>query len=144
MSCNKTNIEFLNYLDGRLSIQKQEAIAEHLATCSACRKTLENLKEIYASIEIEKDEFTENPFLAAKIWNKLQNKPETPIIRMRKSAIASIAAVGIILGITIGTLFNTWISERNRYEQINSWTQIAEDYLPSEVFSPYDNLEINE
>ncbi|HZJ73762.1 MAG TPA: zf-HC2 domain-containing protein [Perlabentimonas sp.] len=147
MNCNKANIDFLNFLDGTLSESTQEAIKEHLATCNACKEKFENIKEIYTSIETQKDEFKENPFLAAKVWDRLQDKSKTsaaPIIAMRKSAIATLAAAGIAIGITIGTLFNTWVSERNSYEQINSWTQIAEDYLPSEMFSPYDNLEINE
>ena len=147
MKCTKTNIDFLTFLDGNLSQPVQEAIKEHLATCSACRQKLDNLKAVYTSIETQKVEFRANPFLASKVWAKLQDERITstaPIVTMRRPIIASIAAAGIVLGITMGTLFNTWISERNSYEQTNSWTQIAEEYLPNEVFSPYDNLDTNE
>ncbi|MDY0201437.1 MAG: zf-HC2 domain-containing protein [Bacteroidales bacterium] len=147
MNCKKINIDFLNFLDGNLSESAQEATKEHLAKCSDCRQKLENLKSVYTSIETEKDEFKANPFLASKVWAKLQDEhipSATPIITMRRTTIASIAAAGIVLGITLGALFNTWVSERNSYEQINSWTQIAEEYLPNEVFSPYDNLDTNE
>lgn len=146
MNCKKANKNLLSFLDENLSEPTQKAIKQHLTTCNACTQKLEDLKSIYTSIETEKNEFSPNPFLASVVWAKMQNKSNNhtaPVISMRKSMFVTLAAAGIALGITIGTLFNTWVSERNSYESSNNWTQIAEDYLPNEVFSPYDNLDTN-
>src|SRR5690554_2707632 len=113
MKCKEANINLLSYLDGELNTEQQSRVEQHLASCEQCQVALENLKQIYIDIKGEKEQYQPNPYLATKVWCRLQTGNQSvkvPVIPMRRSAIATLAAAGIALGIAIGTLFNTSVA----------------------------------
>lgn len=145
MKCKKSNINLLSYLDGELDQEQQKRFEQHLTSCEQCQKALENLKQIYTGIEQEKEEYQPNPYLAVKVWDKLQTSNKSakvPVIPLRRSTIVTIAAAGIAFGIAIGSLFSASLPNAQANAQ-DQWTQLADDYFPSDVFSPYENLDDN-
>ncbi|MDX9771136.1 MAG: zf-HC2 domain-containing protein [Tenuifilaceae bacterium] len=145
MKCKEANINLLSYLDGELNTEQQSRVEQHLASCEQCQVALENLKQIYIDIKGEKEQYQPNPYLATKVWNRLQTSNQSvkvPVIPMRRSAIAILAAAGIAFGIAIGTLFNASVADTNGNNQ-DQWTQLADEYFPSDVFSPYEILDDN-
>ncbi|NHB67256.1 anti-sigma factor family protein [Perlabentimonas gracilis] len=145
MKCKEANINLLSYLDGELNTEQQSRVEQHLASCEQCQVALENLKQIYIDIKGEKEQYQPNPYLATKVWNRLQTSNQSvkvPVIPMRRSAIATLAAAGIAFGIAIGTLFNASVADTNGNNQ-DQWTQLADEYFPSDVFSPYEILDDN-
>ena len=142
MSCKNKNINLIGYLDGELTPEQKQKVESHLASCQDCQNLLYTLKQTYGIIEQEKEQYQANPYLANKIWNKLQdnsNRVAAPIIPLRRTAIASIAAAGIAFGIAIGSLLNSSLTNVNDASS-NEWTQLADEYFPSDVFSPYEDL----
>jgi anti-sigma factor RsiW len=144
MKCKESNINLLSYLDGELDREKHDRLEQHLASCEQCQKALENVKHIYTGIEQEKEEYQPNPYLAAKVWDALHSKKSinVPIIPLRRTTIVTIAAAGIAFGIAIGSLFSASLSNADGNTQ-NQWSQLADEYFPSDVFSPYENLDDN-
>ncbi|MFP4556994.1 MAG: anti-sigma factor family protein [Bacteroidales bacterium] len=143
MKCKKVNKNMMGLLDGTLDSNMQGQIQNHLNSCTKCYKEFNALKDIYAAIEIEKDEFKANPFMAQKIWDRIhspQAKLSGIIIPIRRMAIASIAAAGIVFGIAIGSLLNNMLFNGGYNTTEQEWSQLADDYFPNQVFSPYDEL----
>jgi len=127
--------------------EKQIAMVQHLGSCQSCQEALGKLQGIYAVIDEEVKAFEPNPYLAAKTWGKIHTKQETvniPVIPLRRAHIITIAAAGIAFGIAIGTLLNASFSEDMNSPSEQSWTQLADDYFPSDVFSPYEELVDND
>ena len=147
MNCKEVNKNLLSFLDGDLKPEKQSRIEQHLANCERCSLALQNIKNIYSEINDEVDSLKTNPFLAQKVWNKVQanqSSSNVPVIPLKRSSIITIAAAGIALGIAIGSLLNSTVSINSNATSEQNWTQLADDYFPSEVFSPYENLPVNE
>lgn len=144
MNCKKTNTNFIDAIEKTLSNDEQEAFEQHIASCQTCSKSFQKVKEVYQSINAEVEEYAPNPLLAQKIWDRLSSKQnaESTIIPFTSRAVGSLAAAGIALGIVIGTLLNTSSATVSPNEE--QWTQLAEDYFPSDMFSPYDELQHND
>lgn len=146
MKCKEANINLLSYLDGELNTEQQGMVEQHLASCKQCQGALENLKQIYIDIiKGEKEQYQPNPYLATKVWDKIQTSNQTvkvPVIPMRRSTIATLAAAGLAFGIAIGTLFNASLADTNGNNH-DQWTQLANEYFPSDVFSPYEIFDDN-
>ncbi|HDP54796.1 MAG TPA: zf-HC2 domain-containing protein [Bacteroidetes bacterium] len=144
MNCKKTNTNFIDAIEKTLSNDEQKAFEQHIASCQTCSKSFQKVKEVYQSINAEVEEYAPNPLLAQKIWDRLSSKQnaESTIIPFTSRAVGSLAAAGIALGIVIGTLLNT--SSATVSPNDEQWTQLAEDYFPSDMFSPYDELQHND
>lgn len=146
MKCKEINNSFIYAIEKSLSSDEQSAFEKHLISCNSCSKSYQRFRNVYQSINAEVEEFTPNPFLAQKTWEKATantNVTRTPVVPFRRSAIVSIAAAGVALGIVIGTLLNSpsdsVINTKSEYYQ-----QLAEDYFPSNIYSPYEELEDND
>ncbi len=143
MKCNKVNKNMIGLLDNALDSNLQGKMQGHISSCTKCEKKLEALKDFYGAIEAEKNEYKANPFMAQKVWDKIhstQTKPTGVIIPLRRMAIASIAAAGIVFGIGIGSVLNSVLFNGDYNKQNQEWSQLADDYFPTEVFSPYEEL----
>lgn len=146
MKCKEANNNFINAIEKSLNTGEQSAFEMHLISCKSCSKSFRRFRNVYQSINTEVEEFTPNPFLAQKVWEKAtanSNAIKVPIVPFPRSAIVSIAAAGIALGIVIGTLLSTssqsTISTKSEY-----YLQLADDYFPSNLYSPYEELENND
>lgn len=147
MNCKEAHKNLLSFLDGELPREKQIAIEQHLSPCKSCQEALAKLQGIYAGIDEEVKAYVPNAYLASKVWSKVNSKHElvnVPVIPMRRAHIITIAAAGIAFGIAIGSLFNASLSENVNSTSEQNWTQLADDYFPSDVFSPYEELVDNE
>lgn len=147
MECKEVNRSLLSYLDGDLNPSTHNDIEQHIANCEACLLMLQKIKGVYTEINQEVDSLTPNPYLAQKVWDKVHsNQPNVsaPVIPFKRSTIITLAAAGIALGIAIGSLLNASLSVNTNVSNEQSWTQLADDYFPSEVFSPYDDLNTND
>ena len=145
MNCKKANTNYIDAIEKTLSHDEQKAFEQHITSCQTCSKSFQKVKEVYQSINAEVEEYAPNPFLAQKIWDRLSSKQnaESTIIPFTRRAVVSLAAAGIALGIVIGTLFNT-SSSSTVSPNDEQWTQLAEDYFPSDMFSPYEELKHND
>ncbi len=141
MSCKLSNINLLNYIDGDLDTEAQAKVKEHLENCLECQENFAHLKSIYGIIELEKQAINPNPFLSSRIW-EIVNQQHAPIIPLRRFTIATIAAAGLVIGIVIGSLFNSNTNISTTSSQ--AWEQLADDYFPGDSFSPYENLPENQ
>lgn len=133
-------------MDGELNDAKNTSIHQHIEKCESCAEVFQQIKDLYSTIEIEKKQFEPNPFLAQKVWSKVHSKSSaigSPIIPFRRLTVVSIAAAGIFLGIAIGSLFNMILPTQSKNAE-QEWSQLADDYFPSEIFTPYENLDNNE
>jgi anti-sigma factor RsiW len=147
MNCKEVNKNLISFLEGELNDAEQNSLQEHLNACSDCKKNLIQLEKIYSTIEIEKMEFNANPFMAQKIWDNMQSSESTfnaPVIPMRRSTIITIAAAGIAFGVAIGSLLNSTIFIQPNNTSEESWSQLADDYFPSDIYSPYEELNNND
>lgn len=147
MKCKEVNKNLLSFLDGELNKQQSEATDQHLAQCEACNRSYLRLKSIYSCIDDEIESYEPNPFLAQKIWDRIHTKESTiyaPVIPMRRTTIVTIAAAGIAFGIAIGSLLSSSVSTAPEGNTEQYWSQLADDYFPSEVYSPYEELNNNE
>lgn len=146
MKCKEINNSFIYAIEKSLSSDEQSAFEKHLISCNSCSKSYQRFRNVYQSINTEVEEFTPNPFLAQKIWEKATAKTntiKTPIVPFRRSAIVSIAAAGVALGIVLGTLLNS-SSQSTVNAKSEYYLQLAEDYFPSNLYSPYEELENND
>jgi anti-sigma factor RsiW len=147
MNCKEVNNNMLSFLEGNLNQEKESKMKMHLSGCSTCEKNLAKVKSIYQIIDEDKDSVEPNPFLATKVWEKVQSQKtsiEVPIIPLKRATIIYIAAAGIAFGIVIGSLLNTTLPHSENGGQEEYWTQLADDYFPNEVFSPYEQLDTND
>ena len=147
MNCKKVNKNLLSFLDGDLNPTSKNSIEQHIVACESCQLTLQNLRGIYSEINNEVDSVQLNPYIAQKVWDKLHVDHSTsivPIIPLRRSTIITIAAAGVALGIAIGSLLNSSVNSNSNTRNEQNWTQLANDYFPSDVYSPYEDLTIND
>lgn len=145
MNCKEVNNNFINTIEKSLSADKQSAFEAHLSSCASCTESYRRFRSVYQSINIEVEGLTLNPFLAQKAWEKATakvNAIETPIVPFRRSAIVSIAAAGVALGIVLGTLLNSSSPTVNTNSEYS--IQLADDYFPSNLYSPYEELDNND
>jgi len=146
MNCKDYNKLFLSYLDGELHPDLVSDIKRHIEGCKSCASELEGFKKVNMIIEEEKSEFEQNPFLAAKVIAKIQNKDvhtSQSNFSIKYLTIASLAAAGLVIGILIGTLYyssSTSVQENTEMAQV--WDQLADDYMPEVDNNPY-NVVIN-
>jgi predicted anti-sigma-YlaC factor YlaD len=145
MNCKEVNKNLLSFLDGELNEAQNTSIKLHIEKCHNCATVFQQIRELYTTIEIEKEQFEPNPFLAQKVWSKVHSHSSTiasPIIPFRRLTVVSIAAAGIFLGVAIGSLFNIIIPTQSIGNE-QEWSQLADDYFPNEIFTPYENLDNN-
>jgi anti-sigma factor RsiW len=145
MKCKEVNSNFINAVEKSLGTEEQSAFEMHLISCKSCSKSYQRFRNVYQSINTEVEEFTPNPFLAQKVWEKataITNTVKTPIVPFRRSAIVSIAAAGVAMGIVIGTLLSS-SSQSTVNTKSEYYLQLADDYFPSNLYSPYEELENN-
>jgi anti-sigma factor RsiW len=146
MNCKEVNKILISFLDGELNEAAQNSLQEHLNDCNECKKNLLQLEKIYSTIEIEKKEFSPNPYMAQKVWNKMQSSEstfKTPVVPMRRVTIITIAAAGVAFGVAIGSLLNSTIYNQPNNTNEQTWSQLADDYFPSDIYSPYEELNNN-
>lgn len=143
MNCKEAHKNLLSFLDGELQGEKQLAMEQHLSSCKSCQEALEKLQGIYAGIDAEVKAFEPNPYLASKVWSRIHSKQESvnvPVIPLRRAYIITTAAAGIAFGIAIGTLFSASSTSDVNSTSEQNWTQLADDYFPSDIFSPYEEI----
>ena len=147
MKCIEVNKNLLSFLDGELNEAKQKATETHIAHCEACQVALQKLKDVYTIIESEKESFKPNTFLAQKNLDRGDKKESSiynPLLPKRRLKVVTIAAAGIAFGIAIGSLLGSSVSSNSNNDSEQYWSQLADDYFPNEVYSPYDELNNNE
>lgn len=146
MKCKEVNSNLIAYIENEISLETRKLVDKHLSGCQVCQVALKNLSSVYQEIENEKAEFTHNPYLGVKIWSKLK-EPEfrtAPAIPIRRVTIAYIAAAGVFLGITLGTFLSNYLFDNNQTNDTETWTQLAEEYFPSNLYEPFAELNENE
>jgi predicted anti-sigma-YlaC factor YlaD len=147
MKCKEINTKFIEYLEKELNETQIQQFEGHISTCTNCKKAFNSFIRIYAEIEFEKNEFSPDPFLGQKIWSKIDVKEKSynsPILSIRRVAFTSIAAAGLFIGIIMGSLINSLILSSVNDEIEQSWTLLTEEYFPSEIYRPYEELANNE
>lgn len=147
MNCKSINKNLLSYLDGEMDKVSEKNIRDHLQICNTCQIALEKLKEVYLSIDLEKKAVETNAFMAQKVWDKIHNSHnlvDAPIIPMRRLTLVTLVAAGLALGIAVGSLLNSSVHNNKSDVLEQSWTQLADDYFPTEFYSPYEELNSNE
>ena len=143
MNCKEVNSKLIKYIDKELEANQLTQFEEHLSVCSECRMLAEEMSLVYSSIETEKNSFAPNPFMGEKIWAKIQSSQENQtetVTPIRRVSLAYIAAAGIFLGIALGTLFSNLIFTGANESTEQTWTQLADEYFPSDIYEPYEDL----
>lgn len=143
MNCKEVNKSITAYIDKELDASQTAQFEEHLSVCSECKELVAEMKLVYGEIEAEKNEFTPNPFLGNKIWQKIQEEKfaeSAPVIPLRRMSIAYIAAAGIFLGVTLGTFLSNLLFTGTNENTEQTWTQLADEYFPSDIYEPYEDL----
>lgn len=142
MKCKEANKSFINVIEGNLSPKEQMVFHSHLDQCKECAIDFEQFKAIYQIPEQEIALYKPNPFMAQRVMRALADD-ETPITEKPRYSITvpfaiSMAAAGIVLGLTIGTLLNSFTQS---YSGGDTYEQLAEEFFPSNLFSPYELIE---
>jgi len=150
MDCKNYNKQLYQYLEGELSENVAMQLEEHLTKCRSCENALIHLQRISQLIVEEKNQFTPDPFMSARIISKLtksEHKIEKPKYTLRYLSITTLAAAGILIGILVGSLFasNTSFLEDTNLTSASSsaFDQLADEYMPEVDNNPY-NLVITE
>ncbi|HNS31121.1 MAG TPA: zf-HC2 domain-containing protein [Tenuifilaceae bacterium] len=141
MDCRTINDQIIQYLDRELDETRTRQFEEHIATCAYCKKAVDAWVKLNGILEVEKSEYTDNPFLAQKIWHRINTKgkveyPST--LAIRRIVISSLAAAGIFIGVLIGTLFNNSILTSSNDVNNQPWAMVSEEYFPTEIFTPFE------
>jgi predicted anti-sigma-YlaC factor YlaD len=147
MNCKEINTNLIAYLENSLSKAVHQAFENHVSACDSCKKMVTNFSKVYNYIDQEKKEYTHNHYLGVKIWNRIEtskHKDVAPMVPFRRFALTSIAAAGLIIGIALGTLLSSLIFTDNNVAADHTWAQLTEEYFPSEVYQPYNELSNNE
>jgi len=146
MDCKDVNKMLYSFLDGELGEAMHRKVQQHITTCEQCIETISYLREVNSVIEAEKVSLKQNPYFAKKVANRIQSESShiaTPVIPLRRFTIASIAAAGILLGVLLGSMVSTYINTKPSAGLDSHWTQLADDYFPNELYSPYDEFNGN-
>ena len=147
MNCKEINNNLINAIEKSLSSDKQSAFEAHLSSCKSCAVSYQRFKNIYLTINTEVEKLTPNPFLAQKVWEKATTNTiaaKTTIIPFKRSAVISIAAAGVALGIVLGTLLNSASPKSTVNPKSDYYLQLADDYFPNNLYSPYEEIENND
>jgi len=141
MNCKDYKKHFLSFLDGELHQELANDINKHIENCNSCATEIEQMKAVINIIQEEKSEFKQNPYLAAKISAKIQNKVvHAPRGRfsIQYITVASLAAAGFSIGILIGSLnYSSSSTVQDNNETVQVWNQLADDYMPEVDNNPY-------
>lgn len=139
MNCNDFNTGIITYLEGQLPAESIRQFELHMNSCTECSQRFSILQSTWEQISAEKNELQPNPYLAQRVWARVQPL-SAPVIPFRLKTIATLVAAGLALGIAIGSL-----AESANFNQTETtWEQLAEDYFPSESLSPFDNVTNNQ
>ncbi len=109
--------DLIFYLEGELSIERQEKIREHLTGCKECSQFLEELRALLSIIEKEKDQKV-NPYFYQATKAKIENRAA---VTEKKSGLQRILqpaffAMLLIAGIGFGALTGSKITRSQPIE----------------------------
>lgn len=139
MRCKEVNRSFINAIEGNLSQKEQSAFDSHLSQCKECAVDFEQFKAIYQIPEQEIALYKPNPFMAQRVMQALKHNDTAIAVKTRPSIPVSfafsMAAAGIALGLTIGVLLNSFTQS---YSSGDTYEQLAEEFFPNNLFSPYE------
>jgi anti-sigma factor RsiW len=143
MNCKDYKKHFISYLEGELPQDMANDIHKHIENCKSCANELAQMESVLSIIDEEKQEFKQNPYLAAKVLTRIQNK-NVHVTQVRFSAqyfmAASLAAAGIAIGVIIGTLYSSSISTQTTNDSVQVLDQLSDDYMPEIENNPYNNI----
>lgn len=143
MKCKDIHKNFTQALEQSLLENQKAAFEEHLEHCKSCSDAFKRFKSIYEIPSIEIGQYAPNPFMSQKVMQKveqLSTQPkEPPRVALSRSIALSLAIAGIALGIVVGTLLSTATLTQNPNE--DAFEQLAEEYFPSNLFSPYELID---
>ena len=127
MSCTNNNIDWFDFLAGRLDDKSIVQVENHLKECEVCRKDLAITKAALTEIDIQKNIEPDND-LADKVLNYLSIQSGRKVIVMNSfNYIQRIAAILIIgVGILVGILLGTNMYDTQKYissENEDVWSQ---------------------
>ena len=141
MNCKEVNKELIFYIEDSISIEKKQAIENHINECTNCRKLYDVLRESFEIIENEKITKTDSFFytrLSEKIKQIDKPKEKQIWLKSKQVYLQSIAAsIAIILSIYSGILLGS--------TEVNANNIGAENIEPNdyELFAESYNLSQN-
>lgn len=141
MNCKNYKKHILSYLDGDLHGEMANEFENHLKVCDSCKDEVTRLKMVNNLIDVEKSEFKLDPFMSARVLEKLNRTDISSSgnrYSLRYLTIASLAAAGIAVGILIGTLYSASTSTTESTLANQEWDQLADEYMPVVENNPYN------
>ncbi len=143
MKCKEVHKNFTQSLEQSLLENQKATFEDHLKHCKSCSDAFERFKSIYKIPLNEIGQYAPNPFMAQKVIQKveqLSTQPKgLPRVALPRSIALSLAIGGIALGIVVGTLLST--ATLSQSPNADAFEQLAEEYFPSNLFSPYELID---
>ncbi|MGE0076648.1 MAG: anti-sigma factor [Bacteroidales bacterium] len=141
MNCKESKQQMLQYIDGSLDAESTAKWEEHLAVCSECQKEYEFVRRIYGQVDSEKSEFTFNPYLSAKVVNRISEKNGQHKILLtpkRYALVTSLSVAAIFAGVLLGSFSSKIMTSSIDKTSSESMQLLAEEYFPSSDNNIYD------
>lgn len=136
MRCKETNNLMDSYLNSELDSQVQQEIENHILACTHCQNNLLLLKSLKNLVAEDTSNYTDNPYFAAKVLSRIENRKVTIQVNFRNriisyAAIAAAVIVGVFTGYRLGNLGTQLIMSNSNAELL------AEEYIPSPTETIY-------
>ena len=123
---------FWDYLEGRLSGDKEIYFNEHLDQCHECKMSWLNFKSTVQIIEEEKNQVA-NPFFSQKVMNAISaRETDSNDISSWLTIIKPVAAAAMIVG---GIMIGVLLGYRSDYPVLNDNEQKIEAFSESFYFN---------
>lgn len=125
-----------SYLNSELDSQVQQEIENHILACTHCQNNLLLLKSLRNLVAEDTSNYTDNPYFAAKVLSRIENRKVTIQVNFRNriisyAAIAAAVIVGVFTGYRLGNLGTQLIMSNSNAELL------AEEYIPSPTETIY-------
>jgi predicted anti-sigma-YlaC factor YlaD len=103
MKCNEVQKKLTRFCDGESASQEANNISQHLAGCSPCRNTHQQMQMLNSLLAAQEHDYPS--YLHHKIMHQVQNQPLPKPVGLRWKLIP--VAAGLAFSIYIGTFLGT-------------------------------------
>lgn len=146
MDCNKCNDLLFDYVDGKLTAEREDLVSFHLENCTGCQEEARILTQVLDLVDQQKAQPV-NPFFYTRVKTRLEKN--TPFSdrswqkRLQPVAYGFMLAGAIWFGIFLGTpekaanvmdRQDQWVSVlREEYNLDSDSESMLENFINSEV-----------
>jgi len=136
MNCSKVHKKILQYIDGELTGDENQAVEQHLESCNDCQKLYQKMRVSWNNLQEEKIPY--QPFYYTRLKQRMENEAERKTNRFKKLVLQpAIYVIVLGFGIYIGILLGTGLQPTNATvaDADTTETEYIRDYAESQYWN---------